>query len=185
MEKNLYLAFLRGINIGGHRKIIMADLKVMLKDIGLEKVETYIQSGNVLFETNAQTPISGLENRIRTGIEDHFGHQVPTIVRSADQFLADLKNNPFLQNADNPPIEELHWTLLSAVPPLARVQNLPQWPEREDAFQVQGLNIFLRIPGKYHKTKYGNTFFEKNLGVSATTRNWKTVLKLADLISRR
>lgn len=94
-----YVALLRGINVGGNRKVPMSDLKVCLENIGLENVRTYIQSGNVLFESESRDP-RVLEKNIETAIEETFGFPVPTVVLSADELKSILDQTPKGWNED-------------------------------------------------------------------------------------
>ena len=171
-----YLAILRGINVGGHRKILMADLKVLFTTLGFENISTYIQSGNVFFETNKER--KDIENSIVKGIEDTFGFKVPVIIIQVEELKAIKSKNPYVENNG---VEKLHVTFLNEKPSKEIVDEINGMDFTPDKFSVIERLVFLNIEGKYHKSKLSNNFFEKKLGVVATTRNWKTINKLIEL----
>lgn len=170
MEKKI--AILRGINVGGKRKILMSDLRLTCEQLGLDHVETYIQSGNVLFHSKEENPV--LESRLEKAIGERFGFEVPVIIRNANALEKTIKNNPYF-NSDHD-INSLHLTFLKNKP-----LEIIETDSGKDEFEIHGKEIFILCLDKYHKSKLSNTFFEKQLKVGATTRNWKTVLKLIEL----
>ncbi|MCH4824406.1 DUF1697 domain-containing protein [Gramella lutea] len=171
------IAILRGINVGGKRKILMADLKALFEKTGLENIKTYIQSGNIIFNSNSNN--FELEKILENSIRERFGFNVPVIVRNSDELQNSITHNPFYnKNAD---INKLHLTFLKEKPSKEYLDEIQSFNYEPDNFKIDGQNVFLFIDGKYHKTKLSNTFFEKKLKVGATTRNWKTVLKLIEL----
>ena len=109
-----YISILRGINVGGNRKILMKDLKVLFERLGFSKVETYIQSGNVVFESR-ETDTHNLETKIQQAITETFGFNVPVIIRTADEWTESIVNNPFWKEKDAD-IDRLHLTCLKEVP---------------------------------------------------------------------
>ncbi|MAW94150.1 MULTISPECIES: DUF1697 domain-containing protein [unclassified Leeuwenhoekiella] len=171
------IALLRGINVGGHRIIKMADLKKLMNGLGFKKVITYIQSGNILFDSPAKAKYDEIADRIKRGIQTQFGFDVPVVVLDAKKLEEAVAQNPF-KDAD---LSQLHITFLSEEPAVAKQNNIKTVDFTPDAFAIQGSFIFLKIDGSYHKTKFSNAFFEKKLDRTATTRNWKTVLKLLEL----
>ena len=86
-----YIALLRGINVGGHKKLKMADLKSMMEELGFQNVVTYIQSGNVVFSAKEEKDLS---DNISNGIAEKFGYEVPVLVKTADEIAQILKNCP-------------------------------------------------------------------------------------------
>lgn len=175
MEK--YIALLRGINVGGKRKILMADLKSLFEKLQLENISTYIQSGNVLFSSENKIDQIELSNIIEKEILTQFGFEVPVIVISIIEMKQAVKENPFSSES----IERLHLTFLKENPKTENINTLESLDFTPDNFKIHGKSIFLNLENKYHKTKLSNQFFEKKLQTSATTRNWKTVLKLLEL----
>lgn len=174
---NIKIALLRGINVGGKRKIRMADLKKLCESLGLEKVTTYIQSGNILFHSTKTN--SSLEELLETSIAQKFGFDVPVIVRSSEELKASIEFNPF--NKDNTDSNHLHLTFLKERPTEEAQNVIEAYDASTDTCKVHQKEIFIYCAGKYHQSKLSNTFFEKKLQVGATTRNWKTVLKLLAL----
>jgi len=175
-----YISLLRGINVGGHRRIIMADLKAMCIKIGFKNPMTYIQSGNISFESKL-SDIEKIESLMSKAILKTFGHEVPVLVKSISEFNSILKNNPFLTETID--TKKLHITFLSSVPSLTDLNNLNTLRFENDSFIVNKDVIYLNIENPYHKTKLSNQFFEKKLNVSMTTRNWKTANKIVELAS--
>ncbi|MDP5121254.1 MAG: DUF1697 domain-containing protein [Spirosomaceae bacterium] len=173
-----YIAILRGINVGGKRKILMADLKALFAEMGFSEIETYIQSGNVFFKAKRQEN-SELAQSISSKIQQQYEFDVPVIVKTATELQNAFAENPFVDSAE---IEQLHVTFLSEIPVENKLQEIASLDFSPDQFQIVGENVYLKCVNKYHQTKLSNNFFEKKLGVSATTRNWKTVTKLVELV---
>lgn len=173
-----YISLLRGINVGGKRKILMKDLKELYLTYQLNTIQTYIQSGNVLFESPSSINIKELSKAIQNDILEKYDFKVPVITFSL-QILKNVINlNTFLQNDVS--IDSLHLTILSDIPDKEKVELLTS-PFNEDEFIIHQNFIFIKCKGKYSQSKLSNQYFEKKLGVEATTRNWKTVKKLVEL----
>lgn len=174
---NRKIAILRGINVGGKRKILMADLKILCEKLEFKDIETYIQSGNLIFNSKIENP--ELENIIEKSIKEKFGFDVPTIVRNSNELRTCIDKNPYVdKDAD---INQLHLTFLKDKPTNENLEKLLTYNYEPDKFKIHEKNVFLFCEGKYHKSKLTNNFFEKKLKVGATTRNWKTILKLIEL----
>lgn len=179
---NKKIAILRGINVGGKRKILMADLRQLFQDLGFENVVTYIQSGNVIFEANSGLLEIEIANKIEKAIGEKYGFEVPVIVFTNDFLEKTIKNNPFYKT-ENMDIKQLHLTFLKTEPTAENLALITNYNYEPDKFSIQNKAIFVFCTGKYHQSKLTNTFFEKKLSVNATTRNWKTVLNLLELSS--
>jgi len=174
---NKKIAILRGINVGGKRKILMADLKSMCEKLGLKNVTTYIQSGNLIF--NSDIPNFELENDLEKAIAGKYEFDVPVIVRTEKELESSINNNPFFdKDAD---IKQLHLTFLKEKPNKENIEKILTFNYEPDKFKIDDKDAFIFCAGKYHVSKLTNNFFEKQLKVGATTRNWKTVLKLSEL----
>ena len=174
---NRKIAILRGINVGGKRKILMADLKSLCEKLGWKNVNTYIQSGNLIFDSNKQNV--ELENVLEKVIKEQFEFDVPVIVRSSKEFQTAIDKNQFYsKDAD---INQLHLTFLKEKPTDENVEKTLIYNYEPDKFKIVDKDVFIFCSGKYHQSKLTNNFFEKKLNVGATTRNWKTVLKLQEL----
>ena len=174
-----YISILRGINVGAQKKILMADLKVLYDDLGFDAVKTYIQSGNVLFKTKATAPAT-LIKKIEAAIKKKYGFDVPVIIRETEEMAKVCRSNPFLKRKDIQ-MERLHVTFLAELPEKALTADLEKFTAPKDEFIIAGKEVFLYTPGGYGETKLSNTFFEKKLKVTATTRNWKSVCTLAEM----
>jgi len=181
MTTTKYTAILRGINVGGRRKIRMADLRKLFIEWGYSNVATYIQSGNVVFET-AITDKMTIASHIKEGIRQQYSFDVPVIVRTAAEMEAVAQNNPFFEGTTNDyqiaDIKPLHVTFLQTVPTDEQIAQLAAFDVGNDEYAIVGTAVFIRCKGGYSKTKLTNQLLERKLKVSATTRNWKTVLKL-------
>lgn len=171
-----YIALLRGINVGGKRKILMKDLTNLFVDLNFNNIKTYIQSGNVIFDSSKKSN-NIIEEKISEAIFEKFKFEVPVIVRTKAELQKIISQNPFAdKNKDN-----LHFTLLNEVPKKENIKLLTTQDFRPDIFHIKENNIFLFIEGKYHKSKLTNNFFESKLKVNTTTRNCKTIFKLLEL----
>lgn len=173
-----YVSILRGINVGGRRKIKMNELKQLYSRIRLLNTYTYIQSGNVIFNTENNEDCKVLATQIENAILDSFGFEVPVVVRTFREIEQAIANNPFTKGNN---IENLHLTFLNDYPEsekLAAIENSDFFP---DLFNVVDKDVFIACNGKYSDSKLSNTFFENKLKIPATTRNWKTVMQLYEM----
>ncbi len=176
-----YAAILRGINVGGKRKVLMVDLKQLLQKYGFQNVQTYIQSGNVIFDWNGNETNEQLATKIKERLLEKYGFEVPVLVRTADQIKEAIATNPYVKSKK--PIENLHLTFLQTIPEKDRLAEISTYDYPPDMCQIIDGNVFVCCANGYSASKYTNQFFEKKLKVAATTRNWKTVLKLAELMN--
>lgn len=174
-----YVALLRGINLGARNKVSMADLRALVAGLGAEDVGTYVQSGNVIFKSSKGA--GKLIEAIEKAILRDLGLSVSVLLRSQPQLTKILAGNPWA----GPKVDtgELHVTFLAGKPDRAPVRKLDPNRSPPDEFRVVGSEIYLRCPNGYGPSKLSNAYFEKELGVTATTRNWRTVTKLAELAS--
>ncbi len=176
-----YIALLRGINVSGKNAIRMAELRDSMAHLGLEGVQTYLQSGNIVFRTGT-SDAAKLAASIEDRISQDFGHAVSVLVLSAQDLEHIAHSNPLTPPSGGD--EALfHCTFLFKAVPPERFQAL-QLPaaEGERAVLVDHA-VLLHCPHGYGKTKLNNSYFERTLGVPATTRNWRTVLALHGLCS--
>jgi uncharacterized protein (DUF1697 family) len=172
-----YVALLRGVNLGARNKVSMSDLRDLFAGLGAEDVSTYVQSGNVVF-TSRERP-KALIPAIETRLERDLGVGVTVLLRTQAELGSVVSGNPFGNGKYDP--GKLHVTFLADRPEPARVRRLDPTRSKPDEFRVAGKEVYLHCPHGYGRSKLTNAFFEKHLGVAATTRNWKTVTKLADL----
>jgi len=179
MAIKTYIGLLRGINVSGHHKIKMTELKQLFIELGFVNVTTYIQSGNVVFQTDLEEP-DKIEQQILNGIQQTFGYKVQVLVLNKKSLETIFNSNPFLQKSDID-ISKLHVTLLSNEPVYEGIQQINEMTTNQDDFEIVDKCIYLYCPNGYGNTKLNNNLFEKKLKVSATTRNWKTISKLVEL----
>jgi uncharacterized protein (DUF1697 family) len=175
-----FISILRGINVSGQKKILMSDLKALYESLKFKDVITYIQSGNVIFRADAKLSDNDLAKKIENAILKKYNFSVPVIIRSAEEIKKIISANPFLKEK-NINQEKLHVTFLSDVPEKKYLEAVKELDFTPDNFVITGKEVFLYIPDSYGETKLSNKFFENKLKVSATTRNWKSVNKLAEL----
>ena len=176
-----YIAILRGINVGTGRKVLMADLKKLCESLGLKNVQTYIQSGNLIFELAQPEPISTLETRLHQSISETFGFEIPVLIRTAAEWADSIAKNPFL-NEEHVDIDRLHLTCLNQLPAPELVEKIKNFQYLPDRYEIVGRDIFIFCAAGYGTSKLVNSFFESKLKVPATTRNWKTVMKLNEMV---
>jgi len=172
-----HISILRGINVGGKRKILMADLKELYAKLGYKNIVSYIQSGNVIFDAKEKDQ-SKIEEKIYKAIKKVYDFEVPVVVRSAEEIEQIISNNPFTKKSED---ESLHLTFLKEIPSEEHLEKIATYNYPPDKYKIEGKDVFIFCVGKYHKSKLTNNFFEKKLKVGATTRNWKTVNKLLEL----
>ncbi len=177
---NKKFAILRGINVGGKRIILMADLKALFEELRFTDVQTYIQSGNVIFNSKEESTDIELSDKIEASILKRYGFDVPVIIRTVNKLKEIVLANPFFQKKEID-TNGLCLTFLKNLPTAERIINIETYDYNPDRFKIIGKEIFILFTGKYHQSKLTNIFFESKLKVPATTRNWKTVLKLLEL----
>jgi len=175
----IYISILRGINVGGNNLIKMNSLKEMYEGLGFLNVKTYIQSGNVVFQS-AATNLEKLEMLISDGILNRFTFSVPVFVREVSELKDILVQNPFLKETEED-ISKLHLTFLSRVPENQFVDSIGNSSYLPDKYLIMGRTVYLFCPNGYGKTKLNNSFFENKLKVKATTRNLGTIIELVKL----
>lgn len=174
-----YIAFLRGINVSGYNKIKMTELKQLFIELGYRNVTSYIQSGNMIFDSNINEQFV-IEQEIKNGITQVFGYSVNVLVLSKEKLEDVFKSNPFIQktNIDN---SKLHVTLLNDEPFSEGIKQIKELSANQDTFEIIDKCIYIYCPNGYGNTKLTNNLFERKLKSSATTRNWNTISKLMEL----
>ena len=174
-----YISLLRGINVSGQKKIKMEELISLYAALGFQNVQTYIQSGNVVFQSQNPDAVE-LSRNIEAGIVEHFGYSVSVLIRLKSDLRRILEHNPFLRDRDED-ITKLCVVFLAESPDQSALNEISTVKDPYDEFQVMGREIYLFCPGGFGRTKFSNNFFERKLKLSATSRNWKTVSKLYEL----
>lgn len=186
----VYIALLRGINVSGQKLIKMDSLRKTFEGLGFAQVQTYIQSGNVLFTAEAVTDagLKECKERIEQEIERVYGFIVPVVVKRLAEWHEIIAQNPYapggVRAKANDSIEEgasLYVSLLGQEPDAAACERLLACSSDADAFTLIGGQVYILCRPGYGKSLFSNNFIEKKLGVYATTRNWQTMNKLAEL----
>ena len=174
-----YIALLRGINVSGQKLIRMKDLVQLLERTGLKQVRNYIQSGNIAFRSEEQH-IPGLMDTIREAIRKEYGFDVPTQILTPEKLKQVVEQNPFLSRPDF--VEnKMYVTFLDAIP--AVVPEVGSKVQGNDAYVIDGDVIYSYLVEGAGKTKLTNTYWETLLKVNATSRNWRTTLKLCEMVA--
>jgi uncharacterized protein (DUF1697 family) len=171
-----YISLLRGINVGGKNTIKMDILRELYVNLGFSNVQSYIQSGNIIFNAESidnQT----LENKISTKITKTFELHLPVLVLTIDELKQALTNNPYTTNNLKDPAK-IHLTFLSEIPDEALLKKINSDFYLPDKFIYSAKVIYNYCPNGYGNTKLNNTFFEKKLKLTATVRNFKTANEL-------
>ncbi len=168
-----FVAFLRAINVGG-RNVTMAALRSHFEELGLSQVETFIASGNVLFESKARNT-TALEKKIEDHLETVLGYEVSTFVRSAAEVAAVAKTRPFTEAQMN---AAAAFNVAFLTKPV-EAKALERFQTDIDDFRAEGREVYWLCRQKQSESTFSNKVFEKALGVRATFRGLNTVEKLA------
>lgn len=174
-SKKTFIALLRGINVSGHNMIKMDALKQLFSDLGFSNIQTYLQSGNVVFNSE-EIHEDKLRETIESSILKQFGLIVPVIILEKDRLISVRNSCPFISENQDPSAiyitflhEKIDQNSFSSI-------LLPKITGEEALAGEKA--IYLYLPAGYGKTKLNNNFFENKLKTVATTRNWKTVNEL-------
>jgi uncharacterized protein (DUF1697 family) len=171
-----YAAFLRGINVGGHRLVKMEDLRRIFESLDFAGVKTYIQSGNVIFQTAAETGVAGLTEKIERRLQESLGFEVRAMLRTLDELSEIAARNPFKEPEAG---AKAYISFLSAAPDAEAKSSLASLSGDFEVFRFAERELYCLIrPGKPGKELFSNNFIEKRLKVAATTRNPATVNKV-------
>jgi uncharacterized protein (DUF1697 family) len=174
-----YVAMFRGINVGSDKIVKMERLRASFEALGFDSVRTYVQSGNVVFKSEQNSP-ARLSKKIEEKIQRDFGFSVPVLVKTSKEIEQIVSDNPLVKEKgiDH---SKLHVTFLSDAPPKAAVEALEPLARGSERFRISNREIYLCCPDGYGRTKLSNNAIEKKLSVVATTRNWRTVNALLEM----
>ena len=175
---NSFVALLRGINLGPRNRVAMGELRSLFDDLGYANVETYLQSGNVVFRGRAAKAAT-LEGAIAKRIAADLGVDAKVLVRTGSEMARLVTANPLATKGVS--AEQLHVTFLRSRPKASAVNAIDDAKFAPDRFAVHGREVYLRCPNGYGRSKLSNAFFERQFSTIATTRNWKTVTTLAKM----
>jgi uncharacterized protein (DUF1697 family) len=166
------------VNVGGNNKLPMKALAAACEALGCTSVQTYIQSGNIVFKTSG-TAVAAFPRVLKAQIKKEFGFETTVILRTAAEMRAITENNPYLKPGTD--TRFLHVTFLADEPNLTDVVKLNPVCEKDEAFSLRGKEIFLYLPNGMGRSKMASYAFDKVLRTIASTRNWQTVTKLLAL----
>lgn len=173
------MALLRGINVGGHRKVPMRELREALTDAGFSQVRTYIQSGNVIFQrAPARSPDPAAS--VAQVVTATFGFEVVVMCRSGTELTRILDDHPF-RDGDHD-LAKLHVAFLDAEPDPGRVELLDPDRSPGDRFAWRGRELYLHYPEGSGRSKLTGDYLERTLQRRVTARNVNTIGKLLDLV---
>lgn len=178
---NAYVALLRGINVGGHNKVPMADLRAALSDRGFAAVRTYIASGNVLLDAPGRSERE-VADEVAAVVADRFGLAIPVVARAVADWPSIIEANPFPEAVPEPKF--LHVSLCDRAPGPGAVAAFDDDTYAPDRIEAIGRELYLWYPNGSGRSKLTGAVLERKLGVTTTARNWSTMLKLAELTQR-
>lgn len=173
---NTYIALLKGINVGGHKKVPMAELRELLTNAGLENVKTYIQSGNVVFQSS-ETDLQNFETNIKNSILNNFGFDVSVLVRTRADLQRIFNDSPFSEEKKT----KSYFTILSTTPNPELVKIASEKVYEGEEYYIINDCIYFYCEKGYGKAKFNMNFFERKLNTIGTARNYNTMVKLLSL----
>ncbi|MBU2995513.1 DUF1697 domain-containing protein [Cellulophaga baltica] len=170
-----YILLLRGVNVAGKNKMPMASLKLLLEGLNISEIQTYIQSGNVVFKSTES--LNTLEVKISKAIGDIFNFKVPILLIEASKFKSIIEKAIFseVENTNS------YFVLLKNKAAKKHVSVLNSENYENESFIITDNCVYLSCKKGYGRAKCNNNFFEKKLKVQATTRNFKTMYKLLEM----
>lgn len=179
---NTYIALLRGINVGGNKLIKMQELKAMFQALQYTNVRTYIQSGNVIFESEAASG-EELAGVISRQIRETFGFEVPVMIRTLEELEAAIAGNPFALEEPEAS-KRLYVSFLAAEPAAEALEKLRPYEDGADKLRVIGKEMYTLYEVSVSESPLFKVPFDKLLGTAVTARNWNTLNKVAALARR-
>jgi uncharacterized protein (DUF1697 family) len=176
-----YACLLRAVNVSGQRKLTMSKLREVCSALGCTEVATYLQSGNVVLASKLAK--AKLGDRVTAAIAAEFGFEdVDVLVWAAEELSALVRDNPFVARGCD--LSKLHVTFLSKEVKPAELKSIDAKAFLPDEFALGRKAVYVHCPAGYGRSKLNNAFFERKLGLRATTRNWRTVNSLLELASK-
>ena len=173
-----YIVLLKGINVGGHKKVPMADLRELLSKLRFNDVKTYIQSGNVILKSTEKN-VQKVESTIRDALLNHFGFEVNVLAKTPKDLQRIFNGSPF---SDEQKMKS-YFMMLHKTPPtdLVKIASEKQY-EGEDYF-INNDCIYYFCAKGFGKSKFNANLFERKLETFITARNYNTMVKLIALSS--
>lgn len=176
-----FVVFLRGINVGGHHKIKMADLRAALTRADFTSVQTYIQSGNILLES-PETNTQLLARKVEQVIRDQYGFQIPTVCFTLSEIEEIIQENPF--QGVNYRDDRLYFALLFEKPVQEKVALIDWRQHPDEEIHYRDRVVYHSSPEGASQSKWNHAAIGKKLGVQTTTRNLRTMRKLVDMCTK-
>jgi uncharacterized protein (DUF1697 family) len=175
-----YAALLRGINVGGNKKVPMADLRAMTAKLGFDDPKTLLQSGNLVFSAKSQ-PMAKLEALLEDATKKHIGVECSYLLRSADEWEKIVAANPYKAEAKADP-SHLTVTFCRDAPNGEALKKLKTEARGDEDFKVVGRELFVWYPDGMGQSKLALALSKNKLGTICTARNWNTVMKIGALL---
>jgi uncharacterized protein (DUF1697 family) len=175
-----YVSLFRGINVGGNHQVKMEKLKALHEALGLRNVVPYIQSGNVVFQSDSDD-VAALRSEIEERFEETFGFHSEVFVRTPAELAAIIERNPFDGHLDKAPNRVMVMFLASCPDEAAREALVQAHAGPEELFVI-GQEVYLYYPDGAGRSKLSGSFMEKKLKTLGTARNWNTVLQLQKMM---
>jgi uncharacterized protein (DUF1697 family) len=173
---NTYIALLKGINVGGHKKVPMAELRELLLKLGFNDVRTYIQSGNVILQSS-EKDAKKIEQKIKNALLNHFGFEVSVLVITRPILKRIFDNSPFIDEDK----KSSYFVLLHDTPEDDLVKIASEKIYEDETYHIIENCIYYYSAKGFGKAKFNANFFERKLKTFATARNYNTMLKLLSL----
>ena len=174
-----YAALLRGINVGGNKKVPMADLRAMTAKIGFDDPQTLLQSGNLVFSAKSQ-PAARLEQLFEAATKKHIGVECSYLLRTADEWARLMAANPFPRAAKSDPAH-LVVTFCREAPDADALKKLRAEARGAEDFKAVGRELFVWYPEGMGTSRLAIALSKNKLGTICTARNWNTVVKVGVL----
>ena len=174
-KMTVFVSFLRGVNVGGHKRVRMVDLAKVYDSLGFDKVQTYIQSGNVVFSCTKED-MATLASRIARKMENQLGLTADVFIRTLDEIEELRARSPFKKDQIR-----VHVTFLKDKLLQVATDKLDAVRGEDEEYLVSGKEVFLYLPSGYGRSKLSNALLERVLKTRATTRNWNTVQALLQM----
>ena len=175
-----YVALLRGINVGGKTSLPMKELVSILEDLDCRNVRTYIQSGNAVFQNSEKVP-DRLSKKIRAAIKDRCGLEPQVLLLRPGELQQAVDSNPFPAAESKP--TTLHVNFLAKAPAKPDLPALDRLKNASEQFELKDRCFYLHAPDGIGRSKLA-TGAERLLGVPMTGRNWRTVMKLMEIVKQ-
>ena len=181
----VYLALFRGINVSGHNMIKMEALKKLMEAEGYNNVETYIQSGNVVFE-HEEANRDKIAKDLEILMYKEYGHNVVIFILQEADLAQIIDNNPYAKREpEGQGVKKLFVAFLNGKPTEAGKDQLKKYNRGDDVFKVIENALYLKLATSAADSKLTNVFIENKMNIKATTRNWNTTIKMLEMLESR